>query len=121
MNRLHFFIAMAACALPVVSLRAANEAYIPGVPPRADFKSFARPFLEKHCFECHDDVSTKGNLNLLELGAVDEVNAAVWTALWAQIALQEMPPRNRKETKKPQMMERLRMADWIVSELQRAM
>ena len=102
----------------VLSTAAQAGTYTPGDPVRENFKDFAQPFLETHCFECHDDVTTKGNLNLLDLGPVDETNAAVWKSIWAQVTLQEMPPKQQSQ---PDIVERLRFSDWIVGELQREM
>ncbi|MEM7014841.1 MAG: c-type cytochrome domain-containing protein, partial [Verrucomicrobiota bacterium] len=97
---------------------AAEDTYTVGEAVRGDFKNFALGFLDKHCFECHDDVSSEGDLNLLELGPIDETNAAVWKSVWAQVALQEMPPKKKKQ---PETIERLRFTDWVVSELENAM
>lgn len=96
----------------------ATEVYTPGQPIRGDFDRFALRFLEKHCLECHDELSSEGDLNLLELGPVDETNAAVWKSVWAQVALQEMPP---KKQSRPEVVERLQFTDWIVGEMQRAL
>lgn len=94
------------------------DTYTPGEPIRGEFKDFAQGFLEKHCFECHDDVTAKGNLSLLDLGPLDETNVAVWKSVWAQVTLQEMPPKKQSQ---PDIVERLRFSDWVVNELQREM
>ena len=96
----------------------AADIYVPGETPQGDFKDFASGFLEKHCFDCHDDETSKGDLNLLELGPLDETNAAVWKSVWAQVTLQEMPPKKKSQ---PDIIARLRFSDWIVGELQRGM
>ncbi len=96
----------------------AADTYIPGEPIRADFDNLALGFLDKHCVECHDDVTNEADLNLLELGPVDEINAAVWKSVWAQVALGEMPPKKKSQ---PDAIERLRFSDWIVGELETAM
>ncbi len=96
----------------------AADAYTPGEPVRAKFKDFAQGFLDQHCIECHDDETSKGDLNLLELSRVDETNAAIWKSVWAQVALEEMPPKKKDQ---PEVIDRLRFSDWIVGELQRAM
>jgi len=96
----------------------AADPYTPGEPVHGDFKDFAQGFLETSCLECHDDLTKKGDLNLLDLGPVDETNAAVWKSVWAQVALREMPPKDKPQ---PEVVERLRFADWIVGELQRVM
>ena len=96
----------------------AAQIYTPGKSVHGDFKNFARGFLENNCFDCHDDDTLKGNLNLVELGPVDETSAAVWKSIWAQVTLQEMPPKNKSQV---EIIDRLRFSDWIVMELQRVM
>jgi hypothetical protein len=96
----------------------ASETYVPGKKPTGDFKNFASSFLERHCFDCHDDETSEGDLNLLELGKVDETNAAVWKSIWSQVTLQEMPPKKKS---KLGIIDRLRFSDWVVSGLQREM
>ena len=92
--------------------------YVPGEPVEENFEGFAQLFLENHCFDCHDDTTTEGDLSLIELGPVDESNASVWKSIWAQVSLQEMPPPKKV---RPEVVERLRFSDWIVSELRRVM
>jgi hypothetical protein len=96
----------------------AADTYTPGEPVRGKFKNFAQPFLDQHCFDCHDDDTKKGDLSLLDLGKVDETNAAIWKSIWAQVSLQEMPPKKKSRV---DIVERLRFSDWIVGELQRVM
>ena len=96
----------------------AAEIYTPGEPFEGDFKTYARAFLENNCFDCHDGDTTKGDLNLAELGPVDETNAAVWKSIWAQVTLQEMPPKKKSDV---EIIDRLRFSDWVVAELQRVM
>ena len=106
------------CAAMVAVLCATAQAtgfYTPGEPVEGDFKTYARVFLENNCFDCHDADSTKGDLNLAELGPVDETNAAVWKSIWAQVTLQEMPPKSKSQV---EIIERLRFSDWIIAELQ---
>ena len=94
------------------------DIYTPGQPVLATFKNFAQGFLESHCFDCHDNETTKGNLSLVGLGPVDEANVAIWKSVWAQVTLQEMPPKKKSQ---PDIVERLRFSDWIVDELQHVM
>ena len=96
----------------------ASGIYVPGEKPTGDFKTFASSFLESHCFDCHDDETSEGDLNFLELGPVDETNAAIWKSIWSQVTLQEMPPKKKS---KLGIIDRLRFSDWIVDELQREM
>ncbi len=96
----------------------ADETYVPGEIVGGKFNDFAQGFLDRHCTECHDDETTKGDLNLLDLSAVDETNAATWKSVWAQVALEEMPPKKKSQ---PEVIDRLRFSDWIIGELQRVM
>jgi hypothetical protein len=116
-NKLTLTLTVAAIAVLGTTARAADT-YTPGEPVRGKFKNFAQPFLDSHCFDCHDDDTKKGNLSLLKLGEVDETNAAIWKSIWAQVALQEMPPKKKSRMA---VVERLRFSDWIVGELQRVM
>ncbi len=117
MNGLTFTLGVAVLAIHGTAAQAA-EIYTPGEPARGNFKKFARSFLENNCFDCHDNETKKGDLSLEDLGPVDETNAAVWKSVWAQVTLQEMPPKKKSQ---PDIVDRLRFSDWIVSELQREM
>jgi hypothetical protein len=96
----------------------ADDKYTPGVPVSGNYDNFAKGFLESHCYDCHDGDTTKGDLNLVDLGPVDETSAAVWKTVWAQVSLKEMPPKKKSQ---PEVIERLKFSDWIVKELQRVM
>ena len=97
---------------------ASGETYTPGQKVNKDFESFARPFLDSHCVDCHGDTEPEGNLSLHDLGPVDEVNSSTWTSVWAQVTLKEMPPQ---EMSQPEVVERLQFSAWIVGELTHVM
>ncbi len=115
-RRTFTFLTTVALTLLGADARAA-DAYTPGEAIRGSFSGFAKPFLEEHCFDCHDEETQKGNLSLVELGEVDETNAALWKSVWAQVTLQEMPPKKSKLD----IVKRLRFSDWVVGEMQRVM
>ena len=92
------------------SILAANP-YIPGDLVEESFSQVGELFLEKYCFDCHDDETKEADLNLLELGPVDEINAAIWKSVWSQVAMGEMPPKKKSQ---PDVIERLKFSDWIV-------
>ncbi len=117
MRKFTYTLAVAGCTI-LGNIASAADPYTPGDPIHGDFETFAQGFLDKHCYECHDDLSTKGDLNLLDLGAVDETNGALWKAIWAQVALGEMPPKKKTQ---PEVIERLKFTDWIVNNLSQAM
>ena len=95
-----------------------GETYTPGQKVSKDYQSFAKTFLKTHCVDCHGATEPEGNLSLHDLGPVDEVNAATWRSVWAQVTLKEMPPRDMTQ---PKVIERLQFSDWIVGELTNAM
>lgn len=95
-----------------------GETYTPGQKVSKDYQSFAKTFLKNHCVDCHGATDPEGNLSLHDLGPVDEVNAATWRSVWAQVTLKEMPPRDMTQ---PEVIERLQFSDWIVGELTNAM
>ncbi len=95
-----------------------GELYSPGQRIDKSFAELARPFLNTYCVDCHGKKDPEGNLSLHDLGAVNEVNAATWKTVWAQVTLKQMPP---KDADHPQVVERLRFSDWIVAELTRVM
>ncbi|QDV19546.1 hypothetical protein Pan153_42120 [Gimesia panareensis] len=97
---------------------ATGETYTPGQKVSRDFNTFAKSFLTTHCVDCHGKTEPEGNLSLHDLGPVDEVNAATWKSVWAQVTLKEMPPRDMDQ---PEVVERLQFSDWIVGELTRVM
>jgi hypothetical protein len=98
---------------------AAQDTYTPGQKVDATFDDFAQVFIADYCIDCHNDKTRKGNLSLVDLGPVDETNADLWKSVWAQVTLQEMPPKKTKV--QPEVIERLELSDWVVAELQRTM
>ena len=119
-NRLNHLIMVTVAAFIILGTAAyAAEAYTPGVAVRGSYDNYAADFLDNYCIDCHDDETTKGDLKLHEIGPVDETNAAIWKAVWAQVTLQQMPPKKKKS--QPALIERLQFSDWIVAELQRVM
>ena len=110
---------VSAIMLSLSLLSVANaETYTPGQKVNKSFGKFAKAFLASHCVDCHGAEEPEGNLSLNSLGRVDEVNAATWTAVWAQVTLREMPPQDADQ---PAVIERLQFSDWIVGELTRVM
>ena len=102
-------------ALPSLVL---GQDYTPGEKVSGDFAEIAKPFIQKHCLDCHGESEPEGGLSLHDLGEIDEINAGTWKSVWAQVTLKEMPPADADQ---PEVVERLRFSDWIVSELSEAM
>jgi hypothetical protein len=55
------------------------------------------PFLEKHCFECHDSETKKGGLDLsaLKLELRTPTNFTRWVTVYDRVSLGEMPPKKK--------------------------
>src|SRR5262245_65537998 len=71
------------------------ELAVGGEPERAD-KSFddqVRPFLARHCLECHGAEKPKGDLRLdrLSLDFADDVTRERWLAVLSRVEANEMP------------------------------
>lgn len=101
---------------PVFQVNA--EDYTPGKNVVKDFDAFAKSFLTNNCLDCHGDSDPEAGLSLHDLGPVDEINAATWRSVWAQVTLKEMPP---EDSEQPDVIERLQFSDSIVAELKRVM
>ncbi|HWN95210.1 MAG TPA: DUF1592 domain-containing protein [Methylomirabilota bacterium] len=56
-----------------------------------------RPFLEKHCFECHDADTKKGDLDLtaLEVELGNSTNFSQWVLVHDRVTSGEMPPKKK--------------------------
>ena len=108
-----------AIALAVPPDQSDKQTYTPGQKVEKTHAAYASDFLDNYCIDCHDNSIKKGNLSLQDLGPVDEINADIWKAVWAQVTLKEMPPRDKKH--QPGTIDRLEFSDWIVGQLQDAM
>lgn len=95
-----------------------GEKYTPGQGVNQSFEQIGQPFLVNHCVDCHGESDPEAGFSLSDIGPIDEVNSDAWTAVWAQVALQEMPPRDMPQ---PEIVERLRFSEWIVGELKRTL
>ena len=104
---------LACCAIVTTAITAARA------EERMTFASLAKPFLEKHCLECHGSETQEGDVAFHELSGVDAENAELWSRVWEQVALKEMPPPD--SSNQPVAVQRLRLANWITGELQQAM
>ena len=61
------------------------------------FESKIRPVLVKHCYECHGDGSSKGELALDELGTdfSDAEIMRLWVLVHDRVTSGEMPPKKK--------------------------
>ena len=60
-------------------------------------KAIPLPFLESHCYECHDEETTKGNLNLtaLPFDITSQSQLETWIKIFDRVHTGEMPPKKQ--------------------------
>ena len=63
----------------------------------ADYERDVDVFFEQHCYDCHDDDTQKGGLNLLEVKPdfSDRSKVLRWTDILDRIVAGEMPPKKK--------------------------
>ena len=70
-----------------------------GMAPAINFAAEGglQPFLQKHCTECHDADTRKGDLNLstLPLEPANPTNFATWVLIHDRVGSGEMPPKKK--------------------------
>jgi hypothetical protein len=89
-----------------------------GELPR-DYQRALKPFLAKHCTECHDAETTKGGLRLDELAfnPADKTNFAAWEKVFDKVTRDEMPPKKKA---RPAQSELKPAMDWLRGSLHQA-
>lgn len=62
------------------------------------FRKNIDTFLDRHCYECHDDLSTKGGLDLYALPTdlSDPATLEKWIRIYDRVEAGEMPPEDRE-------------------------
>lgn len=77
----------------IAFLIVANASFVCG----NDFVKKLQPFFETHCYECHDDLTTKAGLDLYELSTdlSDPAAQAKWVQIYDRVAKGEMPPKDK--------------------------
>src|SRR6266542_2197166 len=77
----------------------------------ANFEKEIRPLLKEYCLGCHSTQKHKGDLDLERFTSMIEVrkHPKVWQAVVEQLALGEMPP---KEKPQPAAAHRARLLGW---------
>src|ERR1043165_8168490 len=70
----------------------------PSTPDAQALDDQVRPYLAKHCQECHGPEKPKGNFRLAQLS--DRNSAASWHSVLEQIQSGDMPPK--KKARPPQ-------------------
>ena len=64
----------------------------------AGLRDEIEPFLDSHCYGCHDDIDNEGGLNLLDLKFDPESpkNRKIWEQVFHRVETGEMPPKKKK-------------------------
>jgi hypothetical protein len=77
-----------------------------------EYKAHILPLLERYCYDCHGDGSSKGDvsLDIFENDKVRLTKHSEWERIWSVIEAQQMPPQNKKQ---PSRDDRLRLMEWI--------
>jgi hypothetical protein len=65
----------------------------------AEFRPGIESFLAKHCYECHDDLTSEAGLDLTGLSPdlADAATQAKWIQIYDRIANGEMPPKDQSQ------------------------
>lgn len=84
-----------------------------------DFAGPVQPILKQYCLDCHSTEKQKGELDLERFKTVADVmkHAKVWQGVVEQIALGEMPPKNKPQLKPA---EREKLLGWVNDTLDEA-
>ncbi|MDA0811554.1 MAG: DUF1592 domain-containing protein, partial [Verrucomicrobia bacterium] len=77
------------------------------------------PFLQTHCFDCHDADQQEGDLNLEELSKspIDFKSGPQWATVLRRVEAGEMPPKKKK---RPSEEELRKAVAWLTSGLDEA-
>ncbi|MCB1085499.1 MAG: DUF1592 domain-containing protein [Verrucomicrobiae bacterium] len=77
------------------------------------FRETVLPVLESNCYDCHDDQSAKGDLDLSRFDSEDAVMAdrSIWDSVYEKIESGQMPPP--KEERQPTAGQRRAILAWI--------
>ncbi|MGJ8695636.1 MAG: DUF1592 domain-containing protein [Verrucomicrobiaceae bacterium] len=65
---------------------------------RGDVRAELEPFLDQHCYSCHDDFDAEADLNLLDMkfDPTDPGNLATWKDVFHRVEAGEMPPKKKE-------------------------
>jgi mono/diheme cytochrome c family protein len=107
------------CVLLVLLLPALTEAGQEAAPRSSQpkgkqFDDLVRPFLARHCLECHGTEKPKGDLRLDRLSTdfSDETTRQQWLTVLKRVQAGEMPPKGKH---RPAEKEIQSLAKWITS------
>ena len=99
--------------LPMCGARAADQA------GAVTLKGHIKPLLEQYCFDCHNEKTQKGDVNLLPFAENPQLaeNRKMWEKVAELVESREMPPEKKPQPKEE---ERHRMVAFIEGQLSKA-
>ena len=85
----------------------------------ADFNQEIRPLLKEFCLDCHSTAKHKGDLDMERFTSLSEAMRApkVWQGVVEQLALGEMPPKEKPQPSAAQREQLLRWVNGTLDEL----
>jgi len=83
------------------------------------FDQTVKPFLEKHCYDCHDETTTRAGFRIDTLGTdfLADKNADNWKEIYDNLGLGKMPPEKKP---RPAESDVKAVTDWIDQEIRSA-
>ena len=83
------------------------------------YEKGVKPFLEAHCFKCHDDTTTRAGFRIDTLGTdfLADKAADHWKEIYDNVGLGKMPP---KDEARPKESDVTAVMDWIDREIRNA-
>ena len=82
-----------------------------------NFEKEIRPILEEHCFDCHDNASAKGDIDLESALTQTPLvrNRLLWENVAERVKMGDMPPKKKPQ---PADSERLKLRAWLAAEIE---
>jgi len=89
------------CVCSIIMLCLAAQGADQGGAPVVPLPSRAQAFVETHCYDCHDDLSEEGGLDLTKTSfdLEDETTFARWVHIYDRVREGEMPPKRKPDGK----------------------
>src|SRR5882757_8961488 len=101
---------------PLILVLALPATYLRAAP--AELPGNAKTFLEKRCFDCHDEQTKKGNLDLTSLSTdfADREAFARWVKVHDRLRAGEMPPKKKEQPTAPERETMLKTLSGVLSQ-----
>ena len=81
-----------------------------------NYEKEIRPMLEEHCFDCHDNASAKGDIDLESALTQTPLvrNRLLWENVAERVKMGDMPPKKKPQ---PADSDRLKLRAWLAAEI----